>query len=263
MIDVIREKFILNIPKASFDLYFTPEVITFLTILILLLMGVMTCFWGYKYIFTLIAIVFGCFVGILGLRFLDGRITNPILMMFLYTMFVFLAECVLYGIYSWLVSISINLRRGIVINKVKQNAKIHPYMYILATSVAFGFTYMILRYVVKYESEHSFLWAFVVMLSVVTIMAVSQVLVIASIESYAEFCKKVHSNSPLNDLLSYASPFMGALIFSGVIYFCVFRSIILCFLLAVGMSIGGFFYQKKKNTFKKIFYTYDDIYYGE
>lgn len=100
MIESIFDGGVWGLPAWDPAQYFTQGVVSFIAALICLAAGILICFWGYKYLFTLICIVLGCAAGILGISFLDGRIEYPLLNLFLFVTFVFLGECLLYGLSS-------------------------------------------------------------------------------------------------------------------------------------------------------------------
>ncbi|MBR1857167.1 MAG: hypothetical protein IJ803_08880 [Oribacterium sp.] len=99
MTDLVN-RLVLTIPKPEGDILFRPDVVRFLLIIVLLLSGILVSFWGHKYLMTLAAIIAGCLSGFCGISVLKGRINDPVIMMFLFVMFVFLTECLFYAVYS-------------------------------------------------------------------------------------------------------------------------------------------------------------------
>ena len=87
-----------GIPKWDPNLYFTQDVIIFIAGLVCLVTGILICFWGYKYLFTLVQIVFGAAAGVLGMHWLDGRLKYPVLALFMLVAFIFLGECLLLAV---------------------------------------------------------------------------------------------------------------------------------------------------------------------
>lgn len=82
--------------------YFNQDIVIFLAACVCLIMGILICFWGYKYLLTLFCIVCGCAAGAVGMHWLDGRIEYPLINLFMLASFIFLGECALYGISSML-----------------------------------------------------------------------------------------------------------------------------------------------------------------
>lgn len=78
--------------------FFTKDIWFFLLTIAAIIGGVMICFLGYKYLFTLVLLILGCASGFLGMYLMGDRIKNPILLMFLFVMWIFLGELLFYSI---------------------------------------------------------------------------------------------------------------------------------------------------------------------
>ncbi|SFG75094.1 hypothetical protein [Oribacterium sp. WCC10] len=195
MFEAVKSEFILHIPEATLDNYFTPDVVVLVMKVVILVAGLCLIFLGYRYVFTIAAILFGCLAGYIGIRFLDGRITQPPLLMFMFVMFVFLMECFLYGIYS----LGVTLLRDFRLSGLGKSLR--------------------------------------------------------------KRLKFLNTDTPVNDVLAYISPFVGSAIVFYMVSQYIYRNMMVCGIVSVGLAITGFFYQKKKKRFKRVFHTYDDIYF--
>lgn len=88
--------FIFNVPKWQGELVFSEELIVFLLIILLVIVGVLFCFWGYKYFQT------SCFLGIAGglchisYKLVEMLTSNKVLQLFLSITLTFLGMCFVY-----------------------------------------------------------------------------------------------------------------------------------------------------------------------
>lgn len=89
---------LFGFPKWDPSNYFTIEIVLFIASVICLVAGILICFWGYKYLMSMIAVIFGGISGAVGMRFIDSRVPYPLLNLFLLVGFVFLGECLLFAI---------------------------------------------------------------------------------------------------------------------------------------------------------------------
>ena len=87
------EAFILNVPKWQGEITFSYGMVSFLIVIALLLVGLVLCFMGYKYLQTLCIVVLGCLSGATGIWIGDRMTDNPILKMCFFVMFTFLGVC--------------------------------------------------------------------------------------------------------------------------------------------------------------------------
>lgn len=90
------EDFILKIPKWEGEIRFTYDAITFVLVWLMLLAGLLLCFWGYKYVQTLCLFVLGCLCGNIGIEIVENMIQNIVLKMYIFVMFLFISVCFLY-----------------------------------------------------------------------------------------------------------------------------------------------------------------------
>lgn len=88
--------FVFNVPKWQGELVFSEEIIVFILIILLVIVGVLFCFWGYKYFQTI------CFMGIAGglcyisYKLVEMLTSNKVLQLFLSITLTFLGMCFVY-----------------------------------------------------------------------------------------------------------------------------------------------------------------------
>lgn len=128
---------IFKFPVFEPENYFTSEVIMFIALCLSLLVGLLLCFWGYKYARTLILIILGCFCGNIGIRIGENMTENMILKLCFFVMFTFFGICMLYGfsILFNLLTIRIGLRD-----------KIHKRLYVITAVLGGIMTGMIVYF---------------------------------------------------------------------------------------------------------------------
>lgn len=89
-------KFVLQIPKWQGELVFTRETLVFAAVVLLLIIGILFCFWGYKFFGTILFMGIGtaaCYGGYLLVEPLTG---NLVLRMFLTVSLTFVGVCFAY-----------------------------------------------------------------------------------------------------------------------------------------------------------------------
>ncbi|GEM_PF-2534198 len=90
------DKFVLHVPKWQGELLFTKELLVFAGVIILMLAGILFCFWGYKYFKTVLFLGVGtvaCYVSFLLIEPMTG---NLVIRMFLTVSLTFLGICIVY-----------------------------------------------------------------------------------------------------------------------------------------------------------------------
>ena len=113
------DKFIFHVPEWNPDMYFTPEHIVFVLIIVALVFGLWGCIWGYRYFLTLVLLVLGCGCAFLSIRWFSNRFGNSFANLAVFIMFIDFAMCILYVITTM---ISARIERGRarkVLKKVK------------------------------------------------------------------------------------------------------------------------------------------------
>lgn len=89
-------KFVLNVPKWQGELLFTKELLVFVSAIILMVAGILFCFWGYKYFRTVLFLGIGaaaCYASFLIVESMTG---NLVIRMFLTVSLTFLGICIVY-----------------------------------------------------------------------------------------------------------------------------------------------------------------------
>lgn len=90
------DKFVLHVPQWQGELLFTKELLVFVGVIILMLAGILFCFWGYKYFKTVLFLGVGtvaCYVSFLLIEPMTG---NLVIRMFLTVSLTFLGICIVY-----------------------------------------------------------------------------------------------------------------------------------------------------------------------
>lgn len=90
------QDFILEIPKWQGELTFSREWIILIAVILLVVIGIMFCFLGYKYFQTIVLIALSCGAYYLGYLIAEMLTQNPVLRLFAATMLAFLGICLLY-----------------------------------------------------------------------------------------------------------------------------------------------------------------------
>lgn len=87
---------VLQFPTWDGDNYFTNEIIIFILVFVAIIVGILLCFWGYKYFQTIAVILCGCLSGYLGIILTDYLTNQPIIKMFFFIIFTFFGCCFFY-----------------------------------------------------------------------------------------------------------------------------------------------------------------------
>lgn len=90
------EHLVLQVPTWDGQNYFTKEIIIFILIFLALIVGVLLCFWGYKYFQTLAVILCGCISGYIGILLTDYLTGQPVIKMCFFVIFTFFGCCFFY-----------------------------------------------------------------------------------------------------------------------------------------------------------------------
>ena len=90
------DKYILNVPEWQGELLFTREVLVFVGIIVLMLAGILFCFWGYKYFNTVLFLGIGAVVCYASFLLIEPMTANPVVRMFLTVSLTFLGICLVY-----------------------------------------------------------------------------------------------------------------------------------------------------------------------
>ncbi len=93
---ITLDKYILNVPEWQGELLFTREVLVFVGIIVLMLAGILFCFWGYKYFNTVLFLGIGAVVCYASFLWIEPMTANPVVRMFLTVSLTFLGICLVY-----------------------------------------------------------------------------------------------------------------------------------------------------------------------
>ncbi len=93
---ITLDKYILNVPEWQGELLFTREVLVFVGIIVLMLAGILFCFWGYKYFNTVLFLGIGAVVCYASFLLIEPMTANSVVRMFLTVSLTFLGICLVY-----------------------------------------------------------------------------------------------------------------------------------------------------------------------
>ena len=93
---ITLDKYILNVPEWQGELLFTREVLVFVGIIVLMLAGILFCFWGYKYFNTVLFLGIGAVVCYASFHLIEPMTANSVVRMFLTVSLTFLGICLVY-----------------------------------------------------------------------------------------------------------------------------------------------------------------------
>lgn len=90
------EHFILKVPEWNGRIVFDYETVMFVMAIAILLVGLLLCFWGYRYMQTLCIVTLACFTGIVGMQLAQKLTENAIVQMYGWILFTFICTCIFY-----------------------------------------------------------------------------------------------------------------------------------------------------------------------
>lgn len=90
------DKFVLQVPKWQGELLFSKEIILFLGVILLMIVGTLFCFWGYKYFRTVLFLGIGVVVCYGSYLLVEPMTANLVIRMFLTVSLTFLGMCFVY-----------------------------------------------------------------------------------------------------------------------------------------------------------------------
>ena len=86
----------LHVPEWKGELVFSEELLIFLGVILMLIVGTLFCFWGYKYFRTILLLGVGAVICYLGYLLVEQMTTNLAVRMFLTVSLTFLGVCFVY-----------------------------------------------------------------------------------------------------------------------------------------------------------------------
>ncbi|MDE6601505.1 MAG: TMEM198/TM7SF3 family protein [Lachnospiraceae bacterium] len=90
------DKFVLRVPEWQGELLFTEELLVFVGVIILMLVGILFCFWGYKYFRTVLFLGCGAVTCYASFLLIESMTGNLVIRMFLTVSLTFLGICIVY-----------------------------------------------------------------------------------------------------------------------------------------------------------------------
>lgn len=90
------DKFVLQVPKWQGELLFSKEIIVFLGVILLMIVGTLFCFWGYKYFKAVLFLGIGVVVCYGSYLLVEPMTANLVIRMFLTVSLTFLGICFVY-----------------------------------------------------------------------------------------------------------------------------------------------------------------------
>lgn len=90
------DKFVLQVPKWQGELLFSKEIIVFLGVILLMIVGTLFCFWGYKYFRAVLFLGSGVVVCYGSYLLVEPMTANLVIRMFLTVSLTFLGMCFVY-----------------------------------------------------------------------------------------------------------------------------------------------------------------------
>lgn len=93
---IILDKFVLRLPKWQGELLFSKETLMFVGVILLLIVGTLFCFWGYKYFRTVFFLGIGVVVCYGSYLLTEPMTANLVIRMFLTVSLTFLGMCFAY-----------------------------------------------------------------------------------------------------------------------------------------------------------------------
>ncbi len=129
------EHFILQLPTWDGQNYFTKEIIMFILSFVAMIVGILLCFWGYKYLRGLVLLLCGCLCGYVGISLTDYLINQPIVKMTFFVVCTFFGCCFV----RFLAALVNSIMKKIHIEKAVTDK-----MYVLTTFLGAGiFTFIL------------------------------------------------------------------------------------------------------------------------
>lgn len=90
------DKFVLRVPKWQGELLFTEELLVFAGVILLMAVGILFCFWGYKYFRAVLFLGIGTVICYASFLLIESMTGNLVIRMFLTVSLTFLGICIVY-----------------------------------------------------------------------------------------------------------------------------------------------------------------------
>lgn len=128
------DKFVLNVPKWRGELVFSKEVLIFAGVVFLIVVGILFCFWGYKYFGTILFMGIGAAICYGSFLLIEPMTDNSVIRMFLTVSLTFLGLCFMYFL---------SIIWGFILDKLRIRTALAKCSYLLAAflgAALLGFT---------------------------------------------------------------------------------------------------------------------------
>lgn len=117
------EKFVLNVPEWQGELVFSKEMIIFLGVILLIVVGILFCLWGYKYFGTILFMGIGAVLCYGSFRLVEPMTDNSVIRLFLTVSLTFLCLCFVYFL---------SIIWGFILDKLRIRTALAKRSYLLA-----------------------------------------------------------------------------------------------------------------------------------
>ena len=117
------DKFVLNVPEWQGELVFSKEVLIFLGVILLIAVGILFCFWGYKYFGTILFMGIGAVLCYGSFLLVEPMTNNSVIRLFLTVSLTFLALCFVYFL---------SIIWGFILDKLRIRTALAKRIYLLA-----------------------------------------------------------------------------------------------------------------------------------
>ena len=117
------DKFVLNVPEWQGELVFSKEMIIFLGVILLIVVGILFCFWGYKYFGTILFMGIGATLCYGSFLLVEPMTDNSVIRLFLTVSLTFLGLCFVYFL---------SIIWGFILDKLRIRTALAKRSYLLA-----------------------------------------------------------------------------------------------------------------------------------
>lgn len=117
------DKFVLHVPEWQGELVFTKELLAFAGVIVLMLVGILFCFLGYKYFRTVLFLGIGAVVCYASFLLTESVTGNSVIRMFLTVSLTFLCICFVYFL---------NIILGYCLDRLRVRKALEKHIYLIA-----------------------------------------------------------------------------------------------------------------------------------
>lgn len=117
------DKFVLNVPEWQGELVFSKDILILVGVALLIVVGILFCFWGYKYFGTILFMGIGVAVCYGSFLLIEPMTDNSVIRMFLTVSLTFLGVCFVYFL---------SIIWGFILDKLRIRTALAKRTYLLA-----------------------------------------------------------------------------------------------------------------------------------